>query len=40
MPAINRRYKLSEAPEARRYLSEGPARGKVVMTVEFNQIYN
>jgi NADPH:quinone reductase-like Zn-dependent oxidoreductase len=36
MLAIERRYKLSEAPEARRYLSEGRARGKVVITVEFD----
>jgi NADPH:quinone reductase-like Zn-dependent oxidoreductase len=32
MPVIDRRYKLSEAPEALRYLNEGHARGKVVIT--------
>jgi NADPH:quinone reductase-like Zn-dependent oxidoreductase len=33
-PVIDRRYKLSEVPEAIRYLEEGHARGKVVITVE------
>jgi NADPH:quinone reductase-like Zn-dependent oxidoreductase len=33
-PVIDRRYTLSEAPEAIRYLKEGHARGKVVITVE------
>ena len=32
-PVIDRRYKLSETPEAIRYLEEGHARGKVVITV-------
>jgi len=32
-PVIDRTYRLSEAPEAIRYLSEGDARGKVVITV-------
>jgi NADPH:quinone reductase-like Zn-dependent oxidoreductase len=32
-PVIGRRYPLSEAPEAIRYLEEGHARGKVVITV-------
>jgi NADPH:quinone reductase-like Zn-dependent oxidoreductase len=32
-PVIDRRYKLSEVPEAVRYLEEGHARGKVVITV-------
>lgn len=32
-PAIDRRYELSELPEALRYLGEGHARGKVVVTV-------
>lgn len=32
-PAIDRTYALSEVPEAIRYLSEGSARGKVVITV-------
>jgi len=31
-PVIDRRYKLSELPEAIRYLEEGHARGKVVIT--------
>lgn len=33
---IDRRYKLSEVPEAVRYLEEGHARGKVVITLEDN----
>jgi NADPH:quinone reductase-like Zn-dependent oxidoreductase len=33
-PVIDRTYPLSETPEAFRYLSEGHARGKVVITVE------
>jgi NADPH:quinone reductase-like Zn-dependent oxidoreductase len=32
-PVIDRSYRLSEAPEAIRYLEEGHARGKVVVTV-------
>ena len=32
-PVIDRRYILKEAPEALRYLGEGHARGKVVITV-------
>jgi len=32
-PIIDRRYTLSEVPEAIRYLEEGHARGKVVITV-------
>lgn len=32
-PVIDRRYTLSEVPEAIRYLEEGHARGKVVITV-------
>jgi NADPH:quinone reductase-like Zn-dependent oxidoreductase len=32
-PVIDRRYPLREAPEAIRYLEEGHARGKVVITV-------
>jgi NADPH:quinone reductase-like Zn-dependent oxidoreductase len=31
--AIDRRYELSEIAEALRYLGEGHARGKVVITV-------
>jgi NADPH:quinone reductase-like Zn-dependent oxidoreductase len=33
-PVIDRRYKLSEVPAAIRYLEEGHARGKVVITVD------
>ena len=33
IPVIDRRYPLSEVPEAIRYLEEGHARGKVVITV-------
>jgi NADPH:quinone reductase-like Zn-dependent oxidoreductase len=33
-PVIDRRYKLSEVPEAIRYLEEKHARGKVVITLE------
>ena len=33
-PVIDRTYKLSDAAEAARYLGEGHARGKVVITVE------
>lgn len=33
-PVIDRRYKLSEAPEAIRYVEEGHARGKVIITVD------
>jgi NADPH:quinone reductase-like Zn-dependent oxidoreductase len=32
-PVINRTYPLSEVPEAIRYLEEGHAQGKVVITV-------
>ena len=32
-PVIDRTYPLSEVPEAMRYLEEGHARGKVVITV-------
>jgi NADPH:quinone reductase-like Zn-dependent oxidoreductase len=35
-PVIDRRYPLSEASDAIRYLKEGHARGKVVITVEDN----
>lgn len=34
MPVIDRRYTLSQVPEAMRYLEEGHARGKVVITME------
>ena len=33
-PVIDRRYRLSEVPEAIRYLEEGHARGKVVIILE------
>jgi len=36
VPVIDRRYTLSEVAEAIRYLEEGHARGKVVITVEHN----
>jgi NADPH:quinone reductase-like Zn-dependent oxidoreductase len=32
-PVIDRRYPLSEVPEALRYLGEGHARGKIVITM-------
>jgi NADPH:quinone reductase-like Zn-dependent oxidoreductase len=32
-PVIDRRYLLSEVPDALRYLEEGQARGKIVITV-------
>jgi len=31
---IDKRYSLSEAAEALRYLGEGHAKGKIVITVE------
>ncbi len=34
IPVIDRAYKLSEVPSALRYLEQGHARGKVVMSVE------
>ena len=34
VPVIDKRYPLSEAAEALRYLGAGHARGKVVITVE------
>ena len=34
MPVIDRRYRLSEARDAFRYMEEGHARGKVVITPE------
>jgi NADPH:quinone reductase-like Zn-dependent oxidoreductase len=33
-PVIDRRYTLSEVPEAIRYSERGHARGKVVITLE------
>ena len=35
-PVIDRRYQLGETAEALRYLEEGHARGKVVITVDHN----
>src|SRR6184192_2260833 len=35
-PVIDRRYTLREVPEAIRYLEEGHAKGKVVITVELD----
>jgi NADPH:quinone reductase-like Zn-dependent oxidoreductase len=35
-PVIDRRYSLSEVPEAVRYLEAGHARGKVVIALEQN----
>jgi NADPH:quinone reductase-like Zn-dependent oxidoreductase len=35
-PAIDRRYTLSEVPEALRYLGEGHAQGKVIITLGHN----
>jgi len=36
VPVIDRRYPLSEVAEALRYLEEGHAKGKVVLTLEHN----
>ena len=36
VPVIDRRYPLSEVPEALRYYGEGHAQGKVVITVDPN----
>ena len=36
VPVIDRRYLLSEVPDALRYFGEGHAKGKVVITVEQN----
>jgi NADPH:quinone reductase-like Zn-dependent oxidoreductase len=33
-PVIDRRYALSEVPEAIRYLEQGHARGKVIVTMD------
>ena len=35
-PVIERRYPLSQAAEAVRYLEEGHARGKIVITLDHN----
>ena len=36
VPVIDRRYPLSEVPEALRYFGEGHARGKVIISMEDN----
>jgi NADPH:quinone reductase-like Zn-dependent oxidoreductase len=36
-PVIDRCYPLSEVPEAIRYLEERHARGKVIITLEYNK---
>lgn len=36
VPVIDKRYPLSEVPEALRYLGEGHANGKVVITLKHN----
>jgi NADPH:quinone reductase-like Zn-dependent oxidoreductase len=36
VPVIDKRYRLSETAEAIRYLAEGHAKGKVVITMEQN----
>lgn len=36
-PVIDRRYSLNEVPQAIRYLEEGHARGKVIITMEQNK---
>jgi NADPH:quinone reductase-like Zn-dependent oxidoreductase len=35
-PVIDKRYPMSQAPEALRYLGEGHARGKVIIIIEQN----
>lgn len=35
-PVIDRTYPLAEVPEALRYLEEGRAQGKVIITSEHN----
>ena len=37
VPVIDRRYPLGEVPEALRYLGEGRAKGKVVITVDHSK---
>jgi NADPH:quinone reductase-like Zn-dependent oxidoreductase len=37
VPVIDRRYPFNEAPEALRYVAEGRAKGKVVITLEENK---
>jgi NADPH:quinone reductase-like Zn-dependent oxidoreductase len=38
VPVIDRQYSLSEVPEALRYVGEGRAKGKVVITLESNNL--
>ncbi len=38
VPIIDRRYSLSEVPEALRYVGEGRANGKVIISLENNNI--
>jgi len=38
VPVIDRRYPLRDVPEALRYLGEGHAKGKVVITVDENNL--
>ena len=33
-PVIDRRYRLSEVPDAIRYSEEGHARGKIIINLE------
>jgi NADPH:quinone reductase-like Zn-dependent oxidoreductase len=35
VPVIDRRFSLSQVPEALRYVGDGRARGKVVITMEY-----
>ena len=37
VPIIDRRYNFNKVPEAIRYLEEGHARGKVVITLEHDK---
>jgi NADPH:quinone reductase-like Zn-dependent oxidoreductase len=39
VPVIDRRYPLSETAQAIRYLEEGHARGKIVITMDHNGSY-
>ena len=38
VPVIDRRYPLDEVPEALRYLGDGHVKGKIVITVDHNNI--
>jgi NADPH:quinone reductase-like Zn-dependent oxidoreductase len=40
VPVIDRRYTLSETAEALRYLGEGHARGKIVITIDEGGHFN